>query len=162
MIVPSFWAEARRHIRRGNRQITVRRWGWSDTSEADAQAMAEARAEEALALAQTDNTLERRERKVAYNGAQGVPIREEVLERHGDTVITRNAYGAKCLNTPTCCLPMWTLIPPCPAGCMWRPCACWPPWCCCPRGGCWDHGGGWRLGWWRCWARRRWHICCSG
>ncbi|MFN7155313.1 MAG: hypothetical protein ACK4OE_16645 [Acidovorax sp.] len=100
MIVPSFWAEARRQIRRGNRQITVRRWGWSDTSEADAQAMAEARADEALALAQTDNTVERRERKVAYNGAQGVPIREEVLERHGDTVITRNAYGAKCLNTP--------------------------------------------------------------
>jgi hypothetical protein len=100
MIVPSFWAEARRQTRRGKRQITVRRWGWSDTSEADAQAMADARADEALALAQTDNTVERRERKVAYNGAQGVPIREEVLERLGDTVITRNAYGARCLNTP--------------------------------------------------------------
>ncbi|MBU1816789.1 MAG: hypothetical protein KKB08_08545 [Gammaproteobacteria bacterium] len=100
MIVPSFWAEARRQIRQGKRQISVRRWGWSDTSEADAQAMAEARADEALALAQTDSTVERRERKVAYNGAQGVPIREEVLERHGDTVITRNGYGAKCLNTP--------------------------------------------------------------
>ena len=100
MIVPSFWAEARRQTRRGKRQITVRRWGWSDTSEADAQVMADARADEALVLAQADNTVERRERKVAYNGAQGVPIREEVLERHGDTVITRNAYGAKCLNTP--------------------------------------------------------------
>lgn len=89
MIVPSFWAEARRQIRQGKRQITVRRWDWSDTSEADAQAMADARADEALALAQTDNTVERRERKVAYNGAQGVPIREEVLD-------TRAADFAAC------------------------------------------------------------------
>ncbi len=100
MIVPSYWAEARRQLRRGKRQITVRRWGWSDTSEADAQSMAESRVDDALTQAQTDDTVERRERKVAYNGADGVPIREEVLARHGDTVITRNAYGARCLNTP--------------------------------------------------------------
>jgi hypothetical protein len=42
----------------------------------------------------------RRERKVPYNGAEGLPIREEIVERHGDTVITRNSYGARCLNTP--------------------------------------------------------------
>ena len=42
----------------------------------------------------------RREPKVAYGGADGLPIREEVLARHGDDVITRNAYGARCLNTP--------------------------------------------------------------
>jgi hypothetical protein len=29
-----------------------------------------------------------------------VPIREEILSLHGETVITRNLYGAKCLNTP--------------------------------------------------------------
>lgn len=29
-----------------------------------------------------------------------MPIREEILSTHGDTVITRNAYGAHCLNTP--------------------------------------------------------------
>ncbi len=38
--------------------------------------------------------------KVAYNGAEGLPIREEIIERHGDSVITRNSYGALCLNTP--------------------------------------------------------------
>ena len=35
--------------------------------------------------------LERREPKVAYNGALGVPIREEVLSRHNNAVITRNS-----------------------------------------------------------------------
>jgi hypothetical protein len=29
-----------------------------------------------------------------------VPIREEIVARYGETVITRNSYGALCLNTP--------------------------------------------------------------
>jgi hypothetical protein len=102
MIVPQFWAEARRHRDRapGCTQITVRRFGWSDVNQADAQAMAEQRAQAAFQQVVSGEKLPRREPKVAYNGAQGVPIREEVLERHGDVVITRNAYGARCLNTP--------------------------------------------------------------
>jgi len=32
--------------------------------------------------------------------AEGVPIREQIVARHGKTVITRNCYGALCLNTP--------------------------------------------------------------
>lgn len=48
----------------------------------------------------TGEKLQRREPKLPYNGAEGTPIREEVLSRHGDCVITRNAYGAHCLNTP--------------------------------------------------------------
>jgi hypothetical protein len=63
--------------------------------------MAERRAEEALAGLVAGETLRRREPKVPYNGADGVPIREEVLGRHGDEVITRNAYGARCLNSPS-------------------------------------------------------------
>lgn len=62
--------------------------------------MAAQRADEALTRVLAGERLDRRERKVAYNGAVGVPIREEVLARHGATVITRNAYGARCLNTP--------------------------------------------------------------
>jgi hypothetical protein len=42
----------------------------------------------------------RRDLKRAYNGSEGVPIREEIVSRHGETVITRNSYGALCLNTP--------------------------------------------------------------
>lgn len=100
MIVPQFWAEARKRHRDRTRQVTVRRFGWSDESQADALAMAEARASEALARLLAGEKVEGRERKAAYNGASGVPIREEVLSRHGDEVITRNAYGAHCLNTP--------------------------------------------------------------
>ena len=101
MIVPDYWAEARRQHRASGRQITVRRFGWSTVSSEDAAAMAETRAEEALQRLLAGEKLERREPKVPYNGAAGVPIREEVLARHGDEVITRNAYGARCLNTPS-------------------------------------------------------------
>lgn len=100
MIVPQFWAEARVQHREGKRQLTVRRFGWSESSQEDAQAQAETRAQEALQRIRAGEKLLRREPKLPYNGADGVPIREEVLARHGDTVITRNAYGAHCLNTP--------------------------------------------------------------
>jgi hypothetical protein len=44
--------------------------------------------------------LQRREPKVPYNGAEGVPIREEIVQGQGDLVVTRNAYGALCINVP--------------------------------------------------------------
>jgi hypothetical protein len=100
MIVPQYWAESRTQVRRGGRQVTVRRFGWSDISPQDAQAQADARAQEALERILSGENLKRREPKLAYNGAEGVPIREEIVSRHGETVITRNVYGALCLNTP--------------------------------------------------------------
>ncbi len=100
MIVPSYWAEARTTARVKGRDITLRRFGWSDSSAADAQAQAQLRVTEAAQRAASGDTVPRRERKLAYNGADGVPIREEVLARHGEAVITRNAYGARCLNVP--------------------------------------------------------------
>lgn len=100
MLIPSFWAEASARHRGKGRQVTVRRFGWSLESQEDAARNAQARADEALARVLAGETLVRREPKVPYNGADGVPIREQVLERHGDAVITRNAYGARCLNTP--------------------------------------------------------------
>lgn len=80
--------------------MTVRRFGWSQTSQADAERMAHARAQEVFRLVVAGEPLARREPKVGYNGAAGVPIREEILARHGAAVITRNSYGAHCLNTP--------------------------------------------------------------
>lgn len=100
MIVPEFWAEGRVQHKVPGRQVTVRRFGWSDTSAEEAQAMADARAEEALQLILAGGKLKRREPKVPYKGADGTPIREEILSKHGDIVITRNIYGARCLNTP--------------------------------------------------------------
>lgn len=100
MIIPRYWSEARAQQRTRGKQVTVRRFGWSDDSEEAAQRMAQLRADEALLDVLAGGKLLRREPKLPYNGAEGVPIREEVLERHGEVVITRNGYGARCLNTP--------------------------------------------------------------
>ncbi|VXB43474.1 Membrane protein [Luteimonas sp. 9C] len=99
MIVPEYWAEARRHARHQGRSVTVRRFGWSDDSEAAAQAHAESRAQVAFDAVLAGETLPRRELLTSY-GVLGVPIREEIVARDGDVVITRNSYGALCLNTP--------------------------------------------------------------
>ncbi|WP_242108446.1 hypothetical protein [Luteimonas aquatica] len=100
MIVPRYWAEARRRHRSGGRQVTVRRFGWSDDSQATAQAHAGVRAEEAMRRILAGERLPRHDPKLPYNGAEGVPIREEVVDRRGDAVLSRNSYGALCLNTP--------------------------------------------------------------
>src|SRR5450432_2742742 len=100
MIVPQFWAEGRVQDRQRGKQVTVRRFGWSDSSQEEAQASADARAQDALQRLLAGEVLPRREPKTAYNGADGVPIREEILSRHGETIVTRNSYGARCLNTP--------------------------------------------------------------
>lgn len=100
MIVPEYWAEARKQHRAGGKQITVRRYGWSNNSEADARSNAEVRADDALRRILAGDKVNKREPKVPYNGAEGVPLREEVLARYGEQVITRNSYGARCLNSP--------------------------------------------------------------
>lgn len=100
MLVPKYWAEGRVQGRVGKRSVTVRRFGWSDASQEEAQEKADARAREAFERVSSGTELPRREPKVAYNGAEGVPIREEIVSRHGEAVVTRNSYGARCLNTP--------------------------------------------------------------
>jgi hypothetical protein len=100
MIVPQFWAEARVRADQGGRTVRVRRFGWSDTSQMAAQANADARAADALRRLLAGESVERSEPKVPYNGAAGVPIREEIVARHGESVVTRNSYGARCLNSP--------------------------------------------------------------
>ena len=99
MIVPEYWAEAREQVRHKGRMVTVRRYGWSDESVEAAQAHAQVRTREALDAILSGATLPRRELRTNY-GTAGVPIREQIVARHGDVVITRNSYGALCLNTP--------------------------------------------------------------
>lgn len=100
MQVPVYWAEGRAHHRDAKRQRTLRRFGWSDLSQEDAQRHADERAADALRLALAGEKVEPREWKTPY-GEAGLPIREEILARHGDCVLTRNSYGAHCLNTPS-------------------------------------------------------------
>lgn len=100
MLIPYFWAAARFQKKSDGKQVTVRRWGWSDTSQADAQALAERRAQDALQRVLAGEPLRRRENKDTYGAQEGVPIREEVVSRHGENVVTRNSYGSLCLNTP--------------------------------------------------------------
>lgn len=99
MIIPEYWAEARQQVRRKGRQVTVRRFGWSDESQAAAEAHAGQRTQEALEAILAGQDVPRRELRTNY-GTHGVPIREQIVERHEDTIITRNSYGALCLNTP--------------------------------------------------------------
>ena len=98
MQIPEHWAEARLVGKVKAQDRVVRRWGWSDTSADDAQRQAEQRAAAAMAELQAGRPVPTREKKRAYGA--GLPIREQVVARNGTDVITRNSYGARCLNVP--------------------------------------------------------------
>jgi hypothetical protein len=106
MLVPRYWSEASRAEKvAGGRTVTVRRFGWSSVSQDEAQVHARARVEEALTVLHAGGekalrTFALRERRVTYGGDQGLPIREEIVGEYPaiDAVVTRNAYGALCLN----------------------------------------------------------------
>jgi hypothetical protein len=100
MNIPYYWAEVRLQSKTAGTQITVRRWGWSDASQAEARVHAEQRAQEAMARIASGEPLRRRETQDSYGTKEGLPIREEVVSRHEHATITRNSYGALCLNTP--------------------------------------------------------------
>jgi hypothetical protein len=106
MFVPRYWSEASQVEEVPPRRVTLRRFGWSSTSQEDADVHARRRVEEAAAVLRAGGdaalrTFTRRERKVAYAGSDGLPIREEIVEERPDldVVLTRNGYGALCLNT---------------------------------------------------------------
>ena len=100
MIVPKYWAEAKTKTKFEGRQYTIKRFGWSDENIEAAQQHAEQRVFEALEQLKIDKTVRRIDHKIAYNGAEGLPIREEIISQYDDVIITRNSYGALCLNTP--------------------------------------------------------------
>ena len=108
MHIPRYWAQARlRHDTGLRHGATVQRWGWSDDSPADADAHARSRAQaalDALLAAPQQRNLSTSFRRIEHLGDYGLngetPIREEILEQRGTAVMTRNSYGAHCLNTP--------------------------------------------------------------
>lgn len=108
MDVPRYWAEHReqRSIddpkRRRKRSVTLRRFGWSSVSQMAAQQHAEQRVRDAWSDWDAQRHPTRREAKVAYGGADNLPIREETISEHPEVggIVTRNGYGARCLNVP--------------------------------------------------------------
>ena len=108
MHIPRYWAQIRLRHETGIRHgTTVQRWGWSDDSQQAAEAHARERAQTALdgvlqAPIRRDGTAGFRRIEWASDyGLNGeTPIREEILEQRGNMVLTRNSYGAHCLNTP--------------------------------------------------------------
>ncbi len=100
MIIPQYWAEAVLEAEINGRTVRVQRWGWSETSEVEAAQHARQRAEDALErIRRGERGVRRREPCREYGNGEGLPIREEIVERHGSVVLTRNGYGALCLNT---------------------------------------------------------------
>ena len=67
MIVPQYWAEARLQHRAQRKQVTVRRFGWSDEGQQAAQAHADARVREAMDRILAGEDLPRRDHKVAFD-----------------------------------------------------------------------------------------------
>ena len=79
MIVPEYWAEASEKFVSEDGQRTIRRFGWSNESESAAAEHAKKRVAEALEQLRAGESVLVREPKVPYNGADGLPIREEVI-----------------------------------------------------------------------------------
>jgi hypothetical protein len=101
MIIPDYWDEHKEKRKLSTRkQATITRFRWSDLNQDDAKRHAKQRVEEAFQKLEDGQEVERREKRVSYNGSEGVPIREEVVQFHGDAVVSRNIYGALCINTP--------------------------------------------------------------
>ena len=106
MFIPRYWSEASElQVLPRRRRVTLRRFGWSSTSQEDADVHARQRLEEALDVLRRGGEkalrgLRRRERRVAYAGGEGLPIREEIVREWegAEVVVTRNSYGALCLN----------------------------------------------------------------
>jgi hypothetical protein len=100
MIVPSYWHEVSDKREVLGKKVTAKRFGWSDISKIDAEQVANQRLDEAFNALRNGETVHLRDIRVPYSGSDGVPIREEVIQKTGNIVITRNSYGALCLNTP--------------------------------------------------------------
>lgn len=109
------------------RQATIKRYGWSNLSQADALNYAKQRVAEAHSRWLAGEDIVRRERKEPYNESNGIPIREQIiLERRfpkfnqyannveispatsddivadelatTQLIVTRNSYGAQVAN----------------------------------------------------------------
>jgi hypothetical protein len=104
MLIPRYWADHGEQRKfPGRKQASIRRAGWSMQSQEDAERHARERVAEVWGRWDAKRSRREKRRELRSNyGLDGVPIREEIVEEYPDlgVVITRNVYGARCLNVP--------------------------------------------------------------
>ncbi|HCI75600.1 MULTISPECIES: hypothetical protein [unclassified Psychrobacter] len=118
MLIPKYWAqhkqrfELRETPNKPARQVTIKRYGWSDISQMEALSHAKSRVNEAHHRWLAGEDILRRERKEEYNEGNSIPIREEIIDKHDfpenelsnnsaavtKLIVTRNSYGAQVAN----------------------------------------------------------------
>ena len=127
MLIPKYWAQYKQRFELSetaentsdmfnSKQATIKRYGWSDISQAEALAHAKSRVKEAYQRWLDGEDIVRRERREEYNESNGIPIREQIISKQSfsergltvgglesqasDTqlIVTRNSYGAQVAN----------------------------------------------------------------
>ncbi|WP_230661407.1 hypothetical protein [Psychrobacter sp. I-STPA10] len=105
MNIPSYWSEhtiefAYENKRSKNKTTKIKRYGWSNTSQAEAKEHAIERCQQAKQTLLATGKVKRVEGKDSYLDKTDLPIREQVLHHYADLncVTTVNSYGATCLN----------------------------------------------------------------
>ncbi|WP_201575467.1 MULTISPECIES: hypothetical protein [Psychrobacter] len=118
MLIPKYWAQHKQRFEsletssKSSMQATIKRYGWSDVSQAEALSHAKSRVSEAHNCWLAGEDILRRERREEYNASNGIPIREEIISGHDfpenelsnniaaetQLIVTRNSYGAQVAN----------------------------------------------------------------
>lgn len=127
MLIPKYWAQYKQCFKVSStvdnapntfhsKQVTIKRYGWSDISQEAALVHAKERVANAHSRWLAGEDIVRRECREEYNESNGIPIREEIISEHGfsengltegnlenssfDTqlIVTRNTYGAQVAN----------------------------------------------------------------
>ena len=122
MLIPTYWAQykqrfdSKTEFNKSSKQATIKRYGWSDTSQEAALAHAKERVANAHGRWLAGEDIVRRERREAYNDSNGIPIREAIISEYGfsenglvednlenktsdsQLIVTRNRYGAQVAN----------------------------------------------------------------
>jgi|26BtaG_2_1085354.scaffolds.fasta_scaffold02696_6 hypothetical protein len=117
MLIPKYWAVYQQRFDKvdaktqNKRQATIKRYGWSDMSHAEALSHAQSRVAEAHKRWLAGDDILRLERVEEYNETNAIPIREQILleqtfpegakQNNSDTtqlIVTRNSYGAQVAN----------------------------------------------------------------
>lgn len=112
MLIPKYWAQhkqrfdAKPETNSTLKQATIKRYGWSDVSQADALIHAKERVIEAHKRWLAGEDIVRRERAEQYNQSNAIPIREAIISKSifsnnkstTQVIVTRNSYGAQVAN----------------------------------------------------------------